>query len=160
MKQISGFLLATLIVMACRKSDSCTPAHYSYFYNENKKLDTIRPGGYFLFTQIGSGNNMVFSYHFTGEFCKDRSDGPTSEYLLFEVPSQVTQFDYSSNNIKDLQCYYHYELGDGSTSDAVKILEGIISGVKTSESTWSIQASIVIPNMNKTLTFNHTYNRQ
>ena len=103
MKQISGLFLAALIVAGCEKSHNCTPAQYSYTYSDNKKIDTIRPGGFFLATQVNPGNNTVFSYSFTGQYCQGRSDGPSSEYLVFESLAQAIQFEYSSNNIKDVQ---------------------------------------------------------
>jgi hypothetical protein len=160
MKQLGGLVLAALILMGCKKSDSCTPAQYSYIYQEKKRIDTIRPGGYFLATQINPGNSIVFSYDVVGRFCKGWSDGPSSENLVFEAVPQATHFEYSSNNIKDVQCYYDYYTGDGSNINASKILEGTISGVKISENTWRIEASVLIPNMNKTLTFNHTFKLQ
>jgi hypothetical protein len=159
MRQLIGLLVA-VIVVSCKKSDNCTSPQYSYTYSERKKIDTLRPGGYFLSTQINPGNNTVFSYRFTGEFCKDRSDGPSSEYLIFESPANAAQFEYSSNNIKDIPCYYQYNLGDGSSTEALKILEGVISGIKVSRYTWSIEVNVIIPNMNKTLSFKKTFTLQ
>jgi hypothetical protein len=42
-------------------------------------------------------------------------------------------------------------MGVGSSTDVVKILEGVISGMKVSQNMWNVDVSILIPNVNKTL---------
>jgi hypothetical protein len=46
MKQLTILLLMVFFITVSKKSDDSTPAKYSYSFSENKKIDTIRPGGF------------------------------------------------------------------------------------------------------------------
>jgi hypothetical protein len=102
----------------------------------------------------------VFSYSFIGESCLGRSDGPGGEYLVFEIPASTTNFNYSSIDIQNIQCYYGYSVGDGSSSDAIKIIQGTIKGNKISANAWSIEVNVSIAGRNTPLSFKKQFNPQ
>lgn len=160
MKKVGGLLLAALMLAGCKKSADCTSAQYKYNFAENRKIDIVRLGGYLLWPQVNSGNNIVFSYSMLGESCIGRSDGPSGEYLVFEIPSNATNFNYSSIDLQTTQCYYGYDEGVGSSNDAIKIVQGTIKGNKISINVWAIEANIVIPGRTDPLSFKRQFNPQ
>jgi hypothetical protein len=158
MKPLGGLLIIVFVISACKKSNDCTAAQYKYNSVENKKIDTVRLGGYLLWPQINSGNNIVFTYSLLSGSCRGRSDGSGGEYLIFEIPGNTTSFNYSSIDIQNIQCYYGY-LG-WATSDAMKIVEGTIKGNKLSANAWIIGINIPIAGRGAPLSFKKQFTFQ
>jgi hypothetical protein len=157
MKQLIVFLICVLAIISCQKN-KCTLAKYSYNFSENRKVDTVRFGGYILSVQIIPGNNIVFSYSLLGESCPNRTDGPSSERLVFEIPAGVTNFEYSDATIQSAQCYYENSSGAGSTNDATRMIRGIIKRDKISANSWLIEVNLAIPLRVVPLSFRQQFN--
>jgi hypothetical protein len=159
-KRLVIFLFSAVIIIRCQKSNNCTPAKYNYNYSENKKIDTVRLGGYLLSTQINPGTGIVFSYSFRSESCPNRIDGLSSEHLVFEIPPNTANFDYSTADIQNIHCYYESSAGDGSSNDAIKIIQGTITGNKISENNWSVEVNIITPVRSVPLSFTKQFSLQ
>lgn len=141
MRSLIIVLGCTVTIISCQR-DKCTPAKYNYTFSENKKIDTVRFGGYDLLTQVNPGNNIVFSYSVRGESCPNIMDGGGSEHLTFEIPTSTTNFSYSSADIQAIECYY--ESGSWAGNYLEKVTQGTLKGNKISGDKWDIEINVII----------------
>jgi hypothetical protein len=154
-------LLAGIILLglSCKKThtEQCPTDVFHYDVYANKKIDTISgaQSGMFVY-QINNGANRVFEFIHDNEPCAHMVDGGYTRYVVFEIPSDVTGFNYAEEDLQVINCYTRVVCFCAGIS-ARAVTHGNIKGQKLASGKWRVQMNITIPGSNETITFDKIF---
>jgi hypothetical protein len=123
--------------------DECTPEKTICNWYENKDI-TVSPdafsGGYLY--MVTAGDNILFIYNHVGAQCDNIDDDEWGEHLAFVIDKDLTEFEYTDSDLISVKCFYQ-QYGAWVRGYMYQVKDGIISGKKTSDNTWKINASVL-----------------
>ena len=149
----------TLIVLSCKKThtENCPTDVYDYDVYANKRIDTLTPpqSGMFVY-QVNNGSNRVFQFTHDNQPCAHVVDGGYTRYVVFEIPSDVTGFNYAEEDLQVINCYTR-AVCFCSDINARAVTHGTIKGQKLSSGKWRVQMNIILPGSTETISFDKNF---
>jgi hypothetical protein len=149
MKKNYLLLIMTLIIISCSDNDSISgEGEYYYTFSEKSNLKILLHDDFPVkYGVIESGENIVFEYRF------DRYDDPLiyddeySEFIQFEIDSELENFSYSNEELLNIDLVFSRvcqacNLRIIAESNDVNPT-GIISGEKISNKKWKIKMDFI-----------------
>jgi hypothetical protein len=80
------------------------------------------------------------------------SDVGYAEFLVFQIPSSTSNFQFSDAGLETISCYFYVSCFCAGLT-AKPVISGTITGNRLSTGTWLINADILIPGSNKRVVF-------
>jgi len=156
MIRVSIALFVILLSLSCEKENTsgCTDDFYAYEILPASKIDTIRNQGG-LFYQINPGNNLVFRYTHAGPDCINMADEEYTEYLVFQVPSGATSFEFRDEQLKVAFSYFRRVCFCGMSSPVIS--SGVIKGTKISATKWNVEINVELPGSSNKIILSRTF---
>jgi hypothetical protein len=156
MIRVSLIFCTILFCLSCKKGslNGCSKDVYAYEILVSSKIDTLTNQGGFFY-KINPGSNLVFRYAHTGPDCKNIADEEYTEYLVFQVPSGVSSFEYTNNQLKDAFCYFNRICFCPLNTNMIS--SGIIKGTKVSATKWILEINIALPGSSNKIILNKTF---
>ncbi len=145
--QFCVLMLAVLFVSGCSKTGKNGNEVYRILHNKQiVKIDSIGPG--LAKFQIKPGSNTVFSYNKISSDVSQDTIINRSESIIFQIPSDIDQFDYTGVLIDSAHAFYM-----SGTPGLVQYPAsgGELRGHKMSDKKWQIELSLTINTGDKTI---------
>lgn len=160
MKQILLFAGLTLLLLSCKKNHTkpCPTDTYRYEVSANKKIDTLtgEQSGVFAFL-VNDGSDRVFEYTHDNSQCPEIMDGGYSRVVVFEVPSDVSGFNYTDGDLRVINCYTRLSCYCNEIS-AHAVTLGNIQGQKLSGGKWRVKMNITITGSTEVISIDKVFN--
>ena len=141
-KTVILLVLVNFILLSCTKKSQET---YSYTFRENAKLNIeTYEDSYMKYGRVEEGANLVFEYKYKAEDAENIADDEYSELIRFEIESSLDKFNYSDDELSNINAVFTKECFCWFDSDEKKNVSptGTISGKKLSETEWDITFDI------------------
>jgi len=139
------FILSLLIITALSACNNrCDSDVETFTFQTDKAIEiTSDTSSMFDFHSISDGDMIVFIYWHMAPDCRDVDDDEYGEELIFQIPRNLTEFQFTNEELTEAQCRYR-EFGAWAIPYTAPVTEGIISGLKTSDDRWEIRVSVAI----------------
>ena len=133
------FYFLIFAFFACKKNENeCTRASDSYSYQLNKAVDTARNE-----VTIVGGSKVVFKFTHNYEQCRGAVGGFTRKSVYFELPPDVSSFNFSDNAaLSQAGAVAYLEAPVNPQMRVMPISLGYIQGVKTTGGVWHIKGAV------------------
>jgi len=133
------FFLLCFVMIACDKDNVDDTYTYEYMENSELTISTLQ-NSYMKYATVSEGDKAVFKYHFIAADEEEIADDEYSEYIYFEIDSDLENFLIEDESLslantvltKVCFCGFLYE----SEKDVSP--SGSISGEKISDNTWKV----------------------
>ena len=158
MKAILFFISLIILITGCEKKDNsgCSGQQYSYTFNNNKQIDTVRHSSGSFFATINSGSNLVFKYEYISSVCASIADDGHTDVLIFEIPAGSTSFELKQPvDFQNSKCYFTRTCFCANVSS--RLVTGTINGTRLFNNRWSVNASVTEPVNNISVSFNKQF---
>ncbi len=139
------FIVSIFIYTAfCACNNRCDSDVETYTFQADKAIEiTSDTTSMFDFHTISNGDMIVFIYWHMAPDCRDIDDDEYGEELIFQIPKNLTEFQFTNDELVEAQCRYR-EFGAWAIPYTAPITEGTLSGRKTSDESWEIEVSVQI----------------
>lgn len=121
----------------------CEPASQTGSVTPNQAIEMIETSADVPQYRVISGDRLVFEYIDQKSQCADVYDDEHASILTFELPSDVTEFNYQDAELTDLKAFYT-EMGAWTSNLSTPVTSGTLGG-RWSEGRWQIQADLEVP---------------
>jgi hypothetical protein len=145
MKKNYLLLIMALIIISCNDNDS-EQDEYNYTFTENSdlKIFPYQADSYMKYGVIESGENLVFEYRFDAYDEELIADDEYSEFIRFEIDSELESFSYSNEELINIDlvftkaCFCYFPMEESKDVSP----KGMISGEKISNEKWKIKIDL------------------
>ncbi len=159
MKKLLLFPVVLFLFVSCDKAkdnSNFTDEEYSYTFNNNSQVDTVRHSPTIFQAYVNSGANIAFTYRYTSVICQNIADDGYAYILVFEVPAGSNTFEY--NDATDMQngkCYFLHSCFCANVSS--RLVAGTIRGTKVGANRWNVEVNVTEPVTGTSLSFNKPF---
>jgi len=121
-------------------SESCLDGQCRYTFKNNSQISLSEQSA---FGTIIDGNNLVFIRRFIKNDEPDIADDELVTVLIFEVPSDVQQFEITSSDLVHSKALYRQGCFCAKINFEY-VDSGKITGTRLSDGSWSVSADLII----------------
>lgn len=163
---ICTFIVATIFFISCEVNSNNSDGYKRTYYYEIESQTTIAIDTVyreisadsslkFINFSIEEGLNKVFKYKYKSTPPKGIADGGFSETLVFEIPDNISQFEYKDEELKQIQAMYRQSCYCSNAGIGMKATKGVIRGNQINLSAWKIYIDVKIkyPSTNGTANY-------
>jgi len=119
--------------------ESCLSGKCTFTFKKNSQISLPEQSA---FGAITDGNNLVFIRRFTKDDKAYIADDELTTELIFEVPSDVDQFEIATTDLIGSKVLYH-QICFCVKNNFEFIDSGKITGTKLSDGNWSVNADLI-----------------
>ena len=145
MKKNYLLLIMALIIISCNDNDSEQDENnYTFTENSDLKIFSYQADSYMKYGVIESGENLVFEYRFDAYDEELIADDEYSEFIRFEIDSELESFSYSNEELINIDlvftkaCFCYFPMEESKDVSP----KGMISGEKISNEKWKIKIDL------------------
>ena len=146
--KVIPILVISIIFYSCQKDHdtNCTAAKSTFTWQKDRSLEqtnTLIEGDTINFMTIHEGDDLLFTWQYDGEECRDREDDDYTRYFRFLVPAGVSSFSYTNEKLTERSAHYTVS-GWWVNSGATQVRRGTISGTKLNAFQWKVEMDIYL----------------
>ena len=145
MKQIIIIISIFFFITSCKSDDDLGTEEFFQF--ETGKQLTIKTDETFedlMEVNVCEGDKTVFKYTFRDLGEEGLADSGSSEFIYFEIDSNLDSFEFNDEELIDIQAIYKLSCFCDFEAISPFLIEiGTISGIKQDNGSWDISINIV-----------------
>ncbi|NLP58762.1 hypothetical protein [Lutibacter sp. B1] len=137
-------IIILFFLIGCKKNDNVKyfDEAAQYIFHKNSEINISESNGV-NYTDIKSGNKIVFKYKYEEEDNPMIEDDEFSEEIIFEIDPTINSFVINNNDFKKSNALYSLQCNCDSSGN-FSVTKGEIKGEKLNEDKWKIDINIVI----------------
>ena len=144
-RAINRLILAISLSMllACDRNDSGDVTYrYAIYPNSTVDINTFTRGDqtWHLY-DLRDGDKLVFAYYYELVSSPEILDNDVTEIVLFEIDSNVREFDFSDSSLAGINAVFHNTAAWGDNG-SFPIVDGQISGFRQTADSWLVTIDI------------------
>lgn len=134
-------VVLAIVCLGCNNDDDngvIETINYVYVLDSQIVINEVEGVNY---ASANDGENLVFEYEYINFGRNEMADDEYSETIIFEIPREVSSFEYIDDEIKDTKMHFTqfcYCVPEGS----FEISQGFLKGSKNDDNLWQISFDV------------------